>query len=301
MRLVPALLVLLLAGVVAVRAGQWFENYENGRIALRENRYAEAVRYLSDAIDQRPESKASARTYGVRFADYFPYLYRGIAYMRLGKGGLALEDFKTEDRFGEVRQAQYDTKAQQLLEDQMGSLTAHIAEREKTESGTPGDPARNEASSPVALVPVRTHMDSVFDQAAGELGRGQLTSAKKLFADVERASRGYPGLADHLKTIRSRELEIRRGIGAYLRGEYKNAIDVLTPMTTGAADVSSLHAFLGCSYSALYLLSGEEESALHVHAQEAFRRVKGIDAHYALDRNFVSPGIRRVYEAVPQP
>jgi len=305
MRLTQAVMALsLLVSFVEARADRWFESYEKGRVALNAGQHADAIRYLSEAIEQKPESKASARTYGVNFIDYFPYLYRGIAYVRVGKIALALRDLQAEERAGEVEFAKRDTRAQVLLRQQLEKCKnlASAGEKPRSTINAPKDTATVAANPSDLRTPARTATDTLFDRAVAELGRGQLVGAQRLFNEVERFNRHYPGLEEHLRTIRTREMEIKRGIGAFLRGEYQTAIDVLSPAAAGAADVAQAHAFLGCSYTALFLLTGEEEeSALYEQAQKAFRSVKGIDARYQLDQKVISPVIRKVYESVQQP
>ncbi len=121
------LLVVLVVLVPDARADRWFESYEKGRVALQSEQNDDAVRYLTEAIDQKPESKANARTYGTHFIDYFPYVYRGIAYARLGRTALALRDFQAEQAAGEADQGARDTRAAMLLRQHLRELTPPAA------------------------------------------------------------------------------------------------------------------------------------------------------------------------------
>lgn len=289
-----------------VYADEWYESYEKGRVALSQNQFAEAAQHLTNAIEQKPESKANARTYGMVFIDYFPYLYRGIARARLGQTALAKQDFETEDRAGEAYEAERDTRAGPMLRRQMEILKGVAAEHDDQQPVS-SPPASGEADASRVVKTPDTQMagptadDSLFAQAVADLRRGQLLRAKRVFTELQRRRRTYPGFATHIQTIQSQERELRRGIKAFLSGQYQKAVDVLTPIATSAADVPNVHAFLGCSYAALYFLSGEDAPPLRDHAREAFLRARSIDATFQLDSSLVSPRIREVYESVSQP
>ena len=62
----------------------FYELYKDGRKALEDKNYQEAVTFLSDAIRQKPESKKNAKTYGVQFIEYYPYHYLALAYYKQG-------------------------------------------------------------------------------------------------------------------------------------------------------------------------------------------------------------------------
>lgn len=301
------LVVFLLAVPAAgVCADEWYESYEKGRVALSQNQFAEAAQYLTDAIEQKPESKANARTYGMVFIDYFPYLYRGIARARLGQAGLAKQDFETEDRAGEVYEAERDTRAGPLLRQQLEGLKSVAANKEEPQPvSSPPESATDDASlvvkAPDTRIAAQTAEDTLFAQAVEDLRRGQMLSAKRAFANLQRRRRTFPGFNTHIQTIQAQEREIRRGIKAYLSGQYQKAVDVLTPVAERAMDVPDVHAFLGSSYAALYFLSGEDATSLRDRAREAFGRARSADTAFRLDSSLVSPRIREVYESVPQP
>ena len=304
---IPGLVVFLLVVPAAgLCADEWYESYEKGRVALSQNQFAEAAQYLTEAIEQKAESKANARTYGMVFIDYFPYLYRGIARARLGQAGLAKQDFETEDKAGEVYEAERDTRAGPLLRQQMEGLKSVAANKQDPQPvSSPPQSATDDASlvgnTADTHVAAPTAEDTLFSQAVEDLRRGQMLRAKRAFANLQRRRRTFPGFNTHIQTIQAQEREIRRGIKAYLSGQYQKAVDVLTPVAARAVDVPDVHAFLGSSYAALYFLSGEDATSLRDRAREAFGRARSADTAFHLDSSLVSPRIREVYESVLQP
>ncbi len=97
--------MLFLLSASAAYGETWYESYEKAEEALRRERWSEAVAHLNGALEQKPNSSANARTYGMRFVDYFPYLKLGVAYFHLGQADAALQAFETEQRQKEIEKS----------------------------------------------------------------------------------------------------------------------------------------------------------------------------------------------------
>ena len=297
------LVILLVGFACCARADQWNESYEKGQTALREERFRDAVTLFTDAIDQKPESKANSRTYGVRFIDYFPYYYRGVAHAHLGETALALADFQKEDQIGEVYNGTQDTRAAVSLRERLDAF-----QKAASKKSTPGESTRQQGSVrptatglPPSSLPgpqeaeFKSDIDTLFSQATGLFAHGNIMSARSMFLEVRKRNARYPGVDEYLKTIRGTEQEVKKGIAAFFKGQYRQAVEVLEPATRGGIDHTHAHAILGCSYAALYLLSGRNDREQREKAEEEFRRVNQLDARYVLNRTFVSPAIRELY------
>ncbi len=298
-----SLMVILLGLACTARADQWNESYEKGQAALREQRYREAVAFFTDAIEQKPDSRANARTYGVRFIDYFPYFYRGLAHAHLGETGPALADFQKEDRIGEVYSGKQDTRAGELLRERLDAFQKSAAR-----STTSADAARRQNPEPAARTGVSPSMapglrqtdlgidtDTLFSRAAVQFTRGNIMSARNIFLEVRKRNARYPGLDDYMKKILGTEREVKKGSVAFFKGRYREAVEVLGPVTRGGIDHANAHAILGCSFAALYLLSGGNDRDQRERAEEEFRRVSRLEPRYVLNTTLISPAIRELY------
>ena len=93
-RTLPLLVIALWSITGNAVAAEWYVSYEKGKEAFGSQQWQEVVRLMTEAIGEKDEEKANAKTYGLRFMDYFPYLYRGIAYSRLGDQKRALADLE---------------------------------------------------------------------------------------------------------------------------------------------------------------------------------------------------------------
>lgn len=87
-------------------ADLWYEHYAAAEEALSDQNWAEAIEQLNSALEKKGDSGARARTYGMKFTPYFPYLKLGVAYYELGKTDAALQAFETEERLGAIAQSE---------------------------------------------------------------------------------------------------------------------------------------------------------------------------------------------------
>ncbi len=110
-----AICVTLLLIVPSVVSAQWYDSYERGIDAVKAQQWENVVRQMSDAITDKDEEKANAKTYGLRFIDYFPYVYRGMAYYELGQYQKALDDLQRSQQIGAVQDAAKDDDARKIL------------------------------------------------------------------------------------------------------------------------------------------------------------------------------------------
>jgi tetratricopeptide (TPR) repeat protein len=102
---------LLLAGVSLILVAQpaaadsWYEHYFKAEQALDDEDWVRAVEEINGALEQKGDSGARVRSYGMNIIPYFPYLRLGIAYYHLGQFDSALQAFETEARLGAVAQS----------------------------------------------------------------------------------------------------------------------------------------------------------------------------------------------------
>jgi tetratricopeptide (TPR) repeat protein len=94
----------------AAAAAIWYESYGKAKDAIDAGRWREAISYLDQAIELKPGSHFKARTYGINFENYFPYLKLGIAYYHLGQLDAASKALDTEEQFKAVANSESDLK-----------------------------------------------------------------------------------------------------------------------------------------------------------------------------------------------
>jgi len=117
-----ALLCVLLLVPQLLVAAEWSVRYQKGLDAFHQKQWGTAIRYLNEAIRERPDERAGANVDGLHFVDYFPYLYRGVAHARSGNIRLAIEDLERSEQMGEVSRARNDPGAQLLMRESLSTL-----------------------------------------------------------------------------------------------------------------------------------------------------------------------------------
>jgi tetratricopeptide (TPR) repeat protein len=117
-----ALLCVLLLVPQMLVAADWSVRYQKGLDAFHQKQWATAILYLNESIRERPDEKAGVNVEGLRFVDYFPYLYRGVAHARSGNIRRAIEDLERSEQTGEVARARNDSGAQLLMRESLATL-----------------------------------------------------------------------------------------------------------------------------------------------------------------------------------
>jgi tetratricopeptide (TPR) repeat protein len=90
----------------AAEAKPWYDLYDEALKLMDESRHAEAVELLKQCLVLKPQEEARARTQAVRYIDYLPYLYLGIASAELGNADVAREYLDLSSRQGAVKHSE---------------------------------------------------------------------------------------------------------------------------------------------------------------------------------------------------
>jgi outer membrane protein assembly factor BamD (BamD/ComL family) len=104
-------------GAGELSAQQWALSYFRGLQSLKNKQWDQAIRQLSNTINAHPASESEVHFRAWQPFDYYPYLYRGIAYYQNGDRVNAGADLKHEQELGEVNRGTRDTKAAGLLKE----------------------------------------------------------------------------------------------------------------------------------------------------------------------------------------
>ena len=99
--LLAALLLFLAAPVFAIK--EWYDYYSDAKAQVSRGRCQEALGNLQEAVRLRPASGVKLRTYGMDFADYFPYFHQGLCHARTGDPVSAIRMFNEEEKQGAIK------------------------------------------------------------------------------------------------------------------------------------------------------------------------------------------------------
>jgi tetratricopeptide (TPR) repeat protein len=95
----------LLLGVPGALHAQtpWYVSYEKALTAQEAGDWKGSVPLLKDALAAKETPKLKAKTYGLRFVNYFPYFHMGEAYYHLNEKQKALENYDVCLKYGEIQ------------------------------------------------------------------------------------------------------------------------------------------------------------------------------------------------------
>jgi len=222
-------------------AADWYISYEKALEAIKKQQWEAAVGQLNAAIADKAESKANAKTYGLRFIDYFPYLYRGIAHYELGNYRQAQQDLEKEENFGEARKAANDKAAAGTLQRYLNLIRQrqiiaakfndalqafNQAQYEKAKIGFDEvlklDPNYAEARKyqktaadeleKAGLAKVETEkksgLEKEFNLGVQLFNRQNFDDAEKQFNRVLDLDKNYAGAADYLDKIKAERVKL---------------------------------------------------------------------------------------------
>jgi len=147
---IPAFaLFLFVLAAPLVSAKEFHESYEEGLKAARGGDWNTVVQKMTEAIAKKPGEGKKVKFYGVVFRPYFPFYYRGVAYLKLNRLAEAAADLQKATGVGEL---------------DLGSVESNL---EKTKAGsgsvTPPTTTRGTVIPPVdpptTTHPVVPHVD----------------------------------------------------------------------------------------------------------------------------------------------
>lgn len=219
-RSIAAVLVTL-ALATGVAYASWYDDYDDGLVAVRKGNWNLAVQKMSSAIKGNPKENDRARTYGVITTNYHPYYYRGVAYLNLGRYEEAVADFERTSGPGPENLGSLDV----LMERAKKQLAAS-AEPEPAPAVTRPAPA----AQPPATVPAAPSIDPILRQRA-QTALGQ--AKQKIQAAQQRRATGSQQYSEALTMFTT---ATSRNAGA----KSNDDLNAIITMAENAGDLADL-------------------------------------------------------------
>ncbi|MEW6364987.1 MAG: tetratricopeptide repeat protein [Acidobacteriota bacterium] len=91
---------------------------------------------------------------------------------------------------------------------------------------------------------------------------------------------------------------VRSGLANYFDGRYREAVVSLEAALARDRLNATCRFFLGCSYAAIYLVSGEEDREALSNAEQEFRQLAQSSPTFRIDSSYISPQILEIYRRV---
>jgi hypothetical protein len=271
-RALVAGLALALGVAAPVHAAQpWYEAYGDGVKAVQARQWAQAESRLRAAIQDGPRPGRQIRAYGMRFVDYFPDYYLGIACFHQEKWREAADAFHRMEATGLFSAGDPELENMNALAQQANVRLAAAAAPPATLAPT---------SAPVAPTEV-ARTQSPAPTAAAAVLAPPAASAK---AVARPATPPQPDAAE------------QAGVRAFRRGEYQAAIQILGALPTAARSPRA-GFYLACSNAALGFLQGPDGAGLVETARAQFALARRVGLKLGDEERYISPRILALYRS----
>lgn len=319
------LLLVVLVFSLGLFADTWYNNYEKALKAIEKNNWSAAIQYLHAALQEKDTPKLNAKTVGLRFVDYLPYYYLGLAYYRSGQFSDAAVAFEQSLNYNVV---QKKSELFNQLEQMFGECRAKLDVRQKESKESK---AIDAVQSPVILKPlsppqentsttVRTPspeskpplipevsgvnaVDSLLMDGAKLYKVGELVAAREKFSAVLQLEAHHPDALKWLKTIAIAMgvKDLNQGIRCYFASDrsacernLRQVIDVFIK----EADPKSLvvaYQFLAVVLIEKHLLEDDPGEKWLQEARLYIEKIKAIQPNFHLEDTYFSPKVVKIF------
>ena len=201
-----------LARVAVAQSRNWSQPYEAGLDDIKKQKWADAIQDLTKAIALDPKAQANKHIEGTYYEDYFPFYYRGLAYMHAGNAAKAEEDFQValRTKMPDPLTLELKRRQAQLVPPPASQPStpppATPVEPPKTEPAKP-EPPKPDAPKPPAGPDPRVQAASLVKDGNALVSQGKLAQAQTDFQEALKLAAQTPGAQDGLSAITARRAQ----------------------------------------------------------------------------------------------
>ena len=244
----------------------------------------------------------------MKFGDYFPHFYLGLAYNSLGNFEAAVKELEISEKQGAI------TRKQNLFQRLSTTKTLakaklainqnpQIAENQKPPINVPVVVPQEEEKKPVEeeKKPVEVAQVKPQEKPTEELKVNPPPETKpeeKIVSVVPETKKTVPEIETPALDPNSvRTTMLRNGARKYFEGDYDSAILYLQEVQKLSHTDAPANFLLGCSYASKYLLTGSLNKGFLDQASFMFRKVKKLNPKYQpRNKTYLSPAVLEIYE-----
>lgn len=292
---------------------EWYKDYEAAMDLMEKGQNAAAIPKLQAAIQQKNQEGANIKFYGMKFGDYFPHFYLGMAYNSQGNYAGAVQEFETSEQQGSIQ------KKKQLFDRLSTTKTlakANLAVKEPTiaknipPTNVPitKPPEETKPEPPVTTTPTVKPEEKPTEKPEEKPTVTELkptiqpekkpTEVATITPSEKKPPVVVPPITAQLdpnSDVRKRYLQ--NGARKYFEGDYDAAILFLEEVRKLSPADTPVNFLLGCSYASKYLLNGSQNKQLLDTASMMFRQVKkGNPKYQPKSTTYLSPAVLEIYQ-----
>ena len=292
---------------------EWYKDYEAGMEALKKGQNQAAVGRLQSAISQKVDEGTSIKFYGMKFDDYFPHYYLGMAYFNSKNYDAALREFQISERNGAI-QKRHELYAK-LGNFKSLARAQHVVKEEPKIASNPPPPPPVKKEPEVKEEDKQTQSEVKTTQTENpkpaEPEPTEVTELKTQPREVKPTTKEEkpPAVQETKVTppaeisppapdvnLESSKIIVKNGARKYFDGDFDGAISMLNSALELNPKDASAYFLLGCSYASKYLLSGSQDKALLQSASAAFSNSRKVNPAFRVrNKTYFSPAVLDLY------
>jgi tetratricopeptide (TPR) repeat protein len=306
-------IIIVLCVLIAEPAfAEWYKDYESAMELMDKGQTAAAIPKLQSAIRQKNEEGTNIKFYGMKFGDYFPHFYLGMAYNSQGNFSGAIQEFEISEQQGSIQRKkplfERLSTTKTLAKANLAVKETPIAKNIPPTNVPVVKPSEETKTEPPITIPPTTKPEEKPEIKPEEKPAvAELKPTEKPEKKPEEIAKVIPekkppivvppitAELDPNSDIRKRYLQ--NGARKYFEGDYDAAILFLEEVRKLSPGDTPVNFLLGCSYASKYLLNGSRNKQLLDSASMMFRRVKkGNPSYQPKSKTYLSPAVLEIYE-----
>jgi tetratricopeptide (TPR) repeat protein len=282
--------VSLLVGLCAAPAlADYRDDFANGVIALERGDYAEAIRLLGSAAKENSkESTQTVKLYGMRYTEYAPHFFLGIAYSKSGDCVNAIQELQESARQG-IAQGKDPTQSKWgTIKDNLQQCIT-IGAKAPAPKTRPAEPAAEKSAQNPPPRPTETAV--VIAQAAPTRPPAPTPELVARAMAAPTAAPPPTRAPSPRPTIPSQPpAALLAAAEAYFRGDYAAAVKALGSTRYGDARTNAQALlFRSAASYGLFVLGGSTDKALEERAGRDARESSRLDPNLRVSQRAFSP------------
>jgi hypothetical protein len=284
------LVVLAVVLAAAAARADWRDDFANGVVALERGDYPEAIRLLGSAAKENPkESTQTVKLYGMRYTEYAPHFFLGIAFSKSGDCVSAIQELQESARQG-IAQGKDPTQSKWgTIKDNLQQCIT-IGAKAPASKTRPTEPAPSVAQNPP---PRPTETAIAVAQLAPTRPAAPSPEVVARAAPLPTAAPPAPPTRapSPRPTIPSQPPDaLVAAAEAYFRGDYAATLQTLASarFADSRATAQAL-LFRSAAGYGLFVLGGSKEKAVEERAARDARESSRLDPYLRVNQRAFSP------------
>jgi tetratricopeptide (TPR) repeat protein len=266
------------------------DNFANAVIAIERGDMQEAIKLLNAAVKENPkESTERIKLYGMRYKEYVPYFFLGVAYSKSGNCTASIEAFTQSERQGVAQGLAKNTS-------EWGTIKDNLAQCITSSAKAPGASPRT-PEVPIAQNPPPRPTETTVAIAQAPPTRPPAPTPEVVARAVPPPTVAPPTAAPPTRapspkptTVPVPSEPLLAAANAYFRGDYAGALKALASVRSPDNRViAQARLFRAAAGFGLFIMGGSKAKTMEDRAIQDVRECARLDPNIRVSTRAFSP------------